>query len=74
MVLTVHHLGISQSERILFLCEELAIEYKIVHHTRDPIGAPESLKSIPGNSTGKAPFLEDPEAGITLSESAAICD
>ena len=74
MVLTVHHLGISQSERILFLCEELAIEYKIVHHTRDPIGAPESLKCIPGNSTGKAPFLEDPEAGITLSESAAICD
>ncbi|KAF1929074.1 putative glutathione S-transferase [Didymella exigua CBS 183.55] len=74
MVLTVHHLGISQSERILFLCEELAIDYKIIHHTRDPIGAPESLKSVPGNSTGKAPFIEDPEAGITMSESAAICD
>ncbi|KAF9701402.1 hypothetical protein EKO04_000545 [Ascochyta lentis] len=74
MVLTVHHLGISQSERILFLCEELAIEYKIVHHTRDPIAAPQSLKSIPGNSTGKAPFIEDPEAGISLSESGAICD
>jgi glutathione S-transferase len=74
MVLTVHHLGISQSERILFLCEELAIDYKIIHHTRDPIAAPESLKSVPGNSTGKAPFIEDPEAGITLSESAAICD
>ncbi|KAJ4321536.1 hypothetical protein N0V94_002855 [Neodidymelliopsis sp. IMI 364377] len=74
MVLTVHHLGISQSERIIFLCEELAIDYKIVHHTRDPIAAPQSLKEIPGNSTGKAPFIEDPEAGITLSESAAICD
>lgn len=74
MVLTIHHLSISQSERILFLCEELAIEYKIVHHTRDPIAAPQSLKSVPGNKTGKAPFLEDPEAGITLSESGAICD
>lgn len=74
MVLTVHHLGISQSERILFLCEELAINYEIVHHTRDPIGAPASLKSVPGNSTGKAPFIEDPESGVTLSESAAICD
>ena len=74
MVFTVHHLGITQSERILFLFEELAIDYKIVHHTRDPIAAPQSLKKIPGNSTGKAPFTEDPEAGITLPESAAICD
>lgn len=74
MVLTVHHLGVSQSERILFLCEEMGIDYKIIHHTRDPIAAPQSLKSVPGNSTGKAPFIEDPEAGITLSESAAICD
>jgi glutathione S-transferase len=74
MVLTVHHLGISQSERILFLCEELAMEYKLVHHTRDPIGAPQSLKDLPGNGTGKAPFIEDREAGIALSESGAICD
>lgn len=74
MVLTVHHLGISQSERILFLCEELSIDYKIVHHQRDPIGAPQSLKDVPGNETGKAPFLEDPEANLTLQESGAICE
>jgi len=74
MVLTVHHLGISQSERILFLCEELSIDYKIVHHTRAPVGAPQSLKDVPGNETGKAPFLEDPEAGLTLQESGAICE
>ncbi|KAL6704090.1 hypothetical protein ACN47E_008753 [Coniothyrium glycines] len=74
MVLTIHHLGISQSERILFLCEELSIDYKIVYHTRAPIGAPQSLKDVPGNETGKAPFLEDPEAGITLQESGAICE
>lgn len=74
MVLTVHHLGISQSERILFLCEELSIDYKIVHHTRDPIGAPQSLKDVPGNATGKAPFIEDSEADITMQESGAICE
>lgn len=73
-MLTVHHLGISQSERILFLCEELAVDYNIIIHTRDPISAPKSLKSIPGNSTGKAPFIEDSETGTTLAESAAICD
>jgi glutathione S-transferase len=74
MVLTIHHLRISQSERILFLLEELSIDYKIVHHTRDPLGAPQSLKDVPGNATGKAPFLEDSEAGTTLQESGAICE
>ncbi|CAO2656096.1 Nn.00g048990.m01.CDS01 [Neocucurbitaria sp. VM-36] len=74
MVLTVHHLGISQSERIVFLCEELGIEYNLVKHTRDPIMAPQSFKSLPGNQTGQSPFLEDPEEGVTLSESGAICD
>lgn len=74
MVLKVHHLGISQSERILFLCEELSIDYEIVHHKRDPIGAPASLKNVPGNATGKAPFLEDTDAGISLQESGAICE
>ena len=27
-MLTVHHLGISQSERIVWLCEELELEYE----------------------------------------------
>jgi glutathione S-transferase len=74
MVLTLHHLGISQSERIVFLLEELQIQYELVTHVRDPILAPQSLKDVPGNSTGQAPFLVDPDAGITLSESGAICE
>jgi glutathione S-transferase len=74
MVLTLHHLVISQSERIVFLLEELGIDYKLVTHMRDPFLAPDSLRSVPGNATGKAPFLDDPDAGITLSESGAICD
>jgi len=74
MVLTLHHLGISQSERIVFLLEELGMEYNLVKYTRDPLLAPASFKSLPGNHTGSAPFFEDPEARIALSESGAIAD
>lgn len=73
MVLQVHHMEISQSERIVFLCEELDIPYNLVRHKREPLLAPESLK-LPGNLTGKAPFLEDPDEGVSLSESGAICE
>ncbi|USW48173.1 Putative glutathione S-transferase, Thioredoxin-like superfamily, glutathione Transferase family [Septoria linicola] len=74
MTITLHHLGISQSERNVWLLEELGLEYKLVHHTRDPVMAPESLKSVPGNETWKSPFIEDDQAKVTLSESAAIME
>lgn len=74
MVLQVHHMEISQSERILFLCEELNIPYNLIRHKREPLLAPKSLQEVPGNHTGKAPFLEDPDSGICLSESGAICE
>ena len=34
-MLTVHHLGKSQSERIVWLCEELGIPYELKHYVRD---------------------------------------
>lgn len=74
MAIKIHHLGISQGERIIWLCEELGIPYEVIKHTRDPLGAPDSLKSVPGNATGKSPFIEDSDANIGLAESAAICD
>lgn len=74
MTIKVHHLGISQGERVLWLLEELNLPYELVKHTRAPLGAPDSLKAVPGNSTGKSPFIEDTSAGITLAESAAICE
>ena len=45
-MLTVHHLGISQSERIVWLCEELEIPYQLVRYDRDPNTqlAPEKYK------------------------------
>jgi len=67
-------MGISQSERIVFLCEELNIPYELKLHTRAPMLAPESLKSVPGNLTGKSPFIEDTDSDITLSESGAIAE
>lgn len=73
-MLTIHHLGVSQSERILFLCEELDVPYELVIHTRDPIVSPQSLKSLPGNGTGASPFVEDSETGNRMNESAAICE
>jgi glutathione S-transferase len=71
-MLTVHHLGISQSDRIVWLCEELEIPYKLVRHARDPVtnGAPASLKAIhPG---GTAPIITDGE--VVLAESGEIIE
>jgi len=34
-MLTIHHLGISQSDRVIWLCEELGIAYGFIRYTRD---------------------------------------
>ena len=73
-MLTVHHLGLGQGERVVWLCEELDIKYKLVLHTRDPVSAPASLETLPGQRTGKSPFLDDPDHGIHLNESAACLE
>jgi glutathione S-transferase len=36
-MLIVHHLGRSQSERIVWLCEELEIPYELKRYRRDPV-------------------------------------
>jgi len=36
-MLKIHHLGHSQSERIVWLCEELGVPYELVKYTRDPV-------------------------------------
>jgi len=69
-MLTVHHLGKSQSERIVWLCEELGLDYTLRHHVRDPVTmlAPPSLRAM--HPAGTAPVIE--EDGIVLAESGAI--
>ena len=71
-MLTVHHLGISQSERIHWLCEELGIPYDFVKYDRDPVTrmAPAAYKAL--HPFGTAPVITDGD--LVLGESGAIMD
>ncbi len=71
-MLTIHHLGHSQSERIIWLCEELGLPYELVRYQRDPVTilSPPALRAL--HPLGAAPVLE--EDGLLLAESAAIVD
>ncbi len=71
-MLTVHHLRISQSERIVWLCEELGIEYDLKLYNRDPETrlAPAELKAL--HPIEIAPLIEDD--GTLLGESGAIVE
>ena len=70
--LTVHHLGVSQSERIVWLCEELEIPYTLKIYDRDPVTrlAPEAYKAL--HPMGMAPVITD--GGRAIGESGAIVD
>jgi glutathione S-transferase len=71
-MLTVHHLGKSQSERIVWLCEELEIPYELKHTSRDAktMLAPPEYKAL--HPIGAAPVITDGE--LVLAESGAIVD
>jgi glutathione S-transferase len=72
-MLTVHHLGVSQSERIVWLCEELEIPYEMVRYDRVPPGrglGPPEYKAL--HPLGAAPIITDGE--VVLPESGAIID
>ena len=47
-MLVVHHLGVSQSERIVWLCEELELPYQLIRYQRDPTTrlAPPAYKAL----------------------------
>ena len=70
--LIVHHLDNSRSQRILWLCEELAIEYQIVKHWRHPetLRSPESLAKV--HFLGKAPAIE--HRGQCIVETDAVIE
>ena len=71
-VLRIHHLGHSQSERIVWLCEELGIPYELQRYTRDPVTmlSPPELRAL--HALGAAPVIEDGD--LLLAESAAIVE
>jgi glutathione S-transferase len=71
-MITVHYLNNSRAQRILWLLEELVLEYEIKRYERDPktMLAPESLHEI--HPLGKSPVITDD--GLTLAESGAIIE
>lgn len=68
-MLTIHHLGKSQSERIVWLCEELGLDYALKRYDRLPTNfAPPEYKAL--HPVGSAPVIDDGD--VRLAESAAI--
>jgi glutathione S-transferase len=70
-MITIYHLSASRSERIVWLMEELGLEYKIERFERRPNGAaPDALKLV--HPLGRAPIIRD--GATVLAESGAIVD
>lgn len=71
-MITLHHLENSQSIRILWLLEELGIEYGFKMYDRDPVTmlAPDDYKAI--SPLGTAPVITHDD--VVLAESNAIID
>lgn len=71
-MIIVHHLNNSRSQRVLWLLEELGLDYEIVCYQRDPktMLAPPELRAI--HPLGKSPVLSDD--GVVVAESGAIIE
>ncbi len=72
MTLKLHHLQYSRSTRIIWLLEELGLDYEMISYEREPatFRAPDSLKAP--HPLGKAPALEDGD--LVIVESGAIIE
>ncbi len=70
MAIVLHHLNNSRSQRVLWLLEELGVDYEIRHYQRDAVTnlAPPELKAV--HPLGKSPLLEID--GRVIEESGAI--
>ena len=71
-MLTVHHLNNSRSQRILWLLEELGVDYQLEKYQRDPTTnlAPKELRAV--HPLGRSPVLTTGTG--TLAESGAIVE
>ncbi|PCI87739.1 MAG: glutathione S-transferase [Hyphomicrobiales bacterium] len=69
-MLLIHHLENSRSHRVLWLLEELSLDYEIKFYKRDPKTdlAMDDLKAI--HPLGKSPVITDGK--LVLAETAAI--
>ena len=70
-MITVYHLTSSRSERIVWLMEELGLDYELERFQREQGGAaPELMKGI--HALGRAPVIRDGDT--VLAESGAIVE
>lgn len=71
-MITVHHLENSRSQRVLWLLEELGVDYDIKRYERDKKTslAPPELKAV--HPLGKSPVITDGD--LTIAESGAITE
>jgi glutathione S-transferase len=71
-MIRVHHLNNSRSQRVLWLLEELGLEYDVKRYERDPrtLLAPAELRAV--HPLGKSPIITDGD--VTLAESGAIIE
>ncbi len=72
MMITVHHLNNSRSQRVLWLLEELGLDYEVKRYQRDAktMLAPPALRQV--HPLGKSPVITDGD--ITVAESGAIVE
>ena len=71
-MITVHHLNNSRSQRILWLLEELVLDYEVKRYQRNAqtMLAPPELRAV--HPLGKSPVITDGDT--TLAESGAIVE
>jgi glutathione S-transferase len=71
-MIVVHHLNESRSQRILWLLEELGLDYELRSYSRDATTrlAPPELKAV--HPLGKSPVITDGDTAV--HESGAIID
>ena len=71
-MIVVHHLENSRSQRVLWLLEELGLDYEVKRYERDPrtMLAPPSLRLV--HPLGKSPLIED--QGRVIAETGAIVE
>jgi glutathione S-transferase len=71
-MILVHHLNNSRSQRVLWLLEELGLDYEVKRYERDPktMLAPDALRQV--HPLGKSPVISDGD--LTIAESGAIVE
>ncbi|MDE8347104.1 MAG: glutathione S-transferase [Acidocella sp.] len=76
-MIIVHHLNNSRSQRVIWLLEELGLDYEVKRYERDAatMMAPKELRAV--HPLGKSPVITDkssPDRPVTVAETGAIVE